>query len=77
MRALVQEHARRIGVVCQERTVELDDLRQASEILLTNAVLGVLPVTRIPDLGWQGERGPITVRLMEAAAGQGVTAWSP
>lgn len=77
MRALVQEYAQRIDVVCQERTVELDDLRQASEILLTNAVLGVLPVTRIPSLGWQRERGPITVRLMEAAAVQGVTAWSP
>jgi 4-amino-4-deoxychorismate lyase len=77
MRALVRELAVRADVECREEAFGLDRLRQANEILLTNSVLGVLPVREIPSLDWHRSRGPVTVRLMKAVADFGVGAWAP
>jgi 4-amino-4-deoxychorismate lyase len=77
MRALVRNLALRTGLECREEAVGLDELRGAREILLTNSVLGVLPVTRIPSLNWRRNRGPVTEKLMQSVAEMGVEAWAP
>jgi 4-amino-4-deoxychorismate lyase len=77
MRALVRKLALQADLECREEAVSLDELRGASEILLTNSVLGVLPVTQIPSLNWRRTRGPVTEKLMQSAAELGVEAWAP
>lgn len=77
MRALVRDLAPGIDLECREEAIGLDQLRGASEILLTNSVLGVLPVTQIPSLDWRRPRGPETVKLMQSVAELGVDAWAP
>jgi branched-chain amino acid aminotransferase len=57
----------------KERSVGPAELREASEILLTNSLIGVLPVARID--GWELEIGDSAERLREvvpaAAPGRG------
>ena len=77
MRELTRELAADMGLVCEEHEIDLDELRQADEIFLTNAVLGILPVSRVGGLGWCRERGPVARQLMRAVSELGVEAWAP
>ena len=77
MRALIIDRARQTDMECREEAIGLDELREASEILLTNSVLGVLPVTQIPSLNWRRNRGPVAEKMMQSVAELGVEAWAP
>ncbi len=64
-RKVVLDLAAKAGIRVEERAVRASELREADEVFLTNALLEVLPITR---LGTEriGEIGPITRRLHEA-----------
>jgi branched-chain amino acid aminotransferase len=48
----------------QERRISVDELRAASEVFVTSAVRGVVPVTRLDDV--PRVAGPVTARIVEA-----------
>jgi len=72
-RGAVLELARDAGIAAREASLTLDDLYQASEAFLTNAIAGVLPVVSVDGqkVG-SGKPGELTRRvrlLYEKAAG--------
>jgi para-aminobenzoate synthetase/4-amino-4-deoxychorismate lyase len=71
-RAAVLRAARDHGIRVGQKPLTLDDLTNATEVFVTNAVAGILPVTSIepPGLGWVP--GPVT-----AAFGLALTARPP
>lgn len=63
-RAAVLELAAGEGVPCVEQPLTIDDLLAASEVFLTNAVIELMPVTRIERHVVADEKpGPLTRRL--------------
>jgi branched-chain amino acid aminotransferase len=64
-RAKVLDLCRAHGIPFVETKISRDELRGASEVFITSATRGVLPVTRIDEkpLG-EGKPGPVTRRLM-------------
>jgi branched-subunit amino acid aminotransferase/4-amino-4-deoxychorismate lyase len=62
MRGLVLERAIEIGLEVREQDVRGEDLVEADEVFLTNAVRGIIPVGRIPDRSYPAH-GPCTSRL--------------
>jgi 4-amino-4-deoxychorismate lyase len=44
MRGVVLDIAKRIGLACAERDIDLDDLDRADELFLTNSLIGIWPV---------------------------------
>lgn len=50
----------------RESLVTHDDLVHASELFVTNALLGVMPVSRLDDRVFDLDRAPLTRALMEA-----------
>lgn len=66
-RQAVIECARKLGLRCAARHAAAGRLREADEAFVTNAVLGVVPLTRVGEekIG-SGKPGPITARLREA-----------
>jgi branched-chain amino acid aminotransferase len=66
-RKLVLELARQANMLPHERTLRMDDLLTAREVFLTNAIMGVMPVTRIARHAVADEKpGPITTELIAA-----------
>jgi para-aminobenzoate synthetase / 4-amino-4-deoxychorismate lyase len=65
-RAAVLRAARDRGILIGQKPLTLDELTEASEVFVTNAVAGVLPVTAIGDRAWPP--GPVTAALAAALA---------
>lgn len=66
-RSAVLDLARRQGIACEERPCTIDDLLGAREVFLTNAIMEVMPVTRIERHAVSQEKvGPITQSLGDA-----------
>lgn len=65
-RGLVLQIASDRGIECEQCPLSIDDLLDADEVLLTNAIMQVLPVVRVErrDIG-QGRVGPIGKRLYQ------------
>jgi D-alanine transaminase len=63
-RAVVLTLARKEGLAVEERSVSLEDLQTADEVLLTGTTVEVLPVVRVDGkpIG-AGQPGPVTQRL--------------
>lgn len=63
-RWLVLQIASDCGIECEQCPLTIDDLLDADEVLLTNAIMQVMPVVRVEkhDIG-QGRVGPIGKRL--------------
>lgn len=49
LRGIVQREAPKLGLVMQERALTLPDLHSAEELLVTNARIGVVPVSRVGE----------------------------
>ena len=65
-RGLVLEFASKFGIECEQCPLWIEDLLDADEVLLTNAIMQVMPVIRVErhDIG-DGRVGPIAKRLHE------------
>lgn len=63
----------RLGVAAAEEELEVDALRVADEVFLTNSIIGVRPVTAIDAFGGIAlQPGPLTARLAAHLAADGV-----
>ena len=49
VRGIVLREGPRLGIAARERTLTLDDLAHADEVLVTNARIGVVPVRRVGE----------------------------
>lgn len=63
MRRLVLESCAPLGLGAQEVDMDIADLKQADELFVTNALLGVRPVCRLDDTAYHV--GPVTRRLVD------------
>lgn len=66
MRQLViEELAPALGLTVEIKPVSLNDLKDASELLLTNSLAGIWPVVALAaeDKSWQFGKGPVCVAL--------------
>jgi 4-amino-4-deoxychorismate lyase len=63
MRRLVLESCTPLGLEAQEVDMDIEDLKQADELFVTNALLGVRPVCRLDDTVYPV--GPVTRRLVD------------
>jgi 4-amino-4-deoxychorismate lyase len=63
MRRVVLETAPLVGLNPREADLTLDDLNDADELFVTNALIGIWPVARLDERAFG--RGPATVRLMQ------------
>jgi len=63
-RQMVLERARRLKLRCAAKTLSARDLFEADEAFLTNALIGIMPLTRLGSkpIG-TGEPGPVTKQL--------------
>jgi len=68
-RAVVLDVAREAGLTVRQQACTIHDLLDAEEVFLTNAIMEVMPVTRIErhEIG-DGRVGPLTRRLRSAYA---------
>lgn len=65
-RGLVAEMSQGHGIEMRETPLTIDDLLGATEIFLTNAVMGIMPVTRIERHAVGNEKpGGVTVQMMQ------------
>ena len=67
-RAAVLRAARGHGIRTGQKPLTLDELAQATEVFVTNAVAGVLPVTAIEGVRRAWRPGPVTATLAAALA---------
>ena len=67
-RAAVMRAAREHGIRVGQKPLTLDELASASEVFVTNAVVGVRPVTAIDGLPASWRPGPLTATLANALA---------
>jgi branched-chain amino acid aminotransferase len=66
-RALVLELAEKLDLAAEEAPCTIDDLLDADEVLLTNACMEIMPVTRVEGRSIANEKpGPITRQLADA-----------
>lgn len=66
-RAAVLELAQDAGLLCEERRLDINDLLDADEVLLTSTIMLVLPVIRVEKRDIKGAKvGPVAHRLLEA-----------
>jgi 4-amino-4-deoxychorismate lyase len=63
MRRVVLETAPLVGLVPREADLTLDDLNDADELFVTNALIGIWPVAHLDDRSFT--RGAATLRLMQ------------
>jgi branched-subunit amino acid aminotransferase/4-amino-4-deoxychorismate lyase len=49
LRGIVLREAPRLGIGCELRNLTLEDLTSADEVFVTNARVGVVPVTRVGE----------------------------
>ena len=78
-RAAVLRAARAIGVRTGQKPLTLDEIAEASEVFVTNAVVGVLPVRAVAGVRRSWPTGPVATALAESLAarpadGQGIVA---
>jgi branched-chain amino acid aminotransferase len=74
-RAVVIELAGEKSIPCEQRPCTIDDLLKADEVFLTNAVMEVMPVTRIErHVVGEQKTGPVT-RLLSDAFKEMITEW--
>jgi len=64
MRAVVLETASRLGIRCEVARLTLADLDQASEIFITNSLIGAWPVRHVRARNYSV--GPVTRTIQEA-----------
>lgn len=64
MRSVVVETARKLGLKLRIAPIRLDQLRSASEIFLTNAIMRIVPVRQVDSNRYT--IGPISQRLIDA-----------
>jgi para-aminobenzoate synthetase/4-amino-4-deoxychorismate lyase len=69
-RAAVLRAARAHGILIGQKPLTLDELTQASEVFVTNAVAGVVPVTAVETLRRAWPPGPVTAALAATLAGR-------
>jgi len=67
-RAAVLRAARSRGIRVGQKPLTLDELAEATEVFVTNAVAGVIPVTAIEDSRLAWPSGPVTAALAAALA---------
>jgi branched-chain amino acid aminotransferase len=65
-RALLLDLAPALGHPARERPVTLSELSAADEVLVSNSVVGVLPVRAAGAVTWEAAPGPITRSLRTA-----------
>lgn len=66
-RAVVLERARSIGIEAEQKALTVDDLLDADEVFLTNAIMQVMPVTHVERHDIKDARvGPVTKKLSAA-----------
>ena len=65
MRAELLEQAQALGIECQVRDIELDELLGADEVFLCNSLYGVWPVRQLQARHWSV--GPLTRKLQALA----------
>ncbi|UCJ15904.1 aminodeoxychorismate lyase [Pseudomonas sp. MM211] len=65
MRAELLEQAQDLGIACQTRDIELNELLAADEVFLCNSLYGVWPVRELQDRHWSV--GPLTRKLQAIA----------
>lgn len=66
MRGVIMDMASDLDISCAELDIACDVLYGASEIFLTNSLIGIWPVRALGE--WKAEPGPITRRLQKALA---------
>lgn len=63
-RQMVLNAAKNLGIKTAVKVVTVEDLRNSEEIFLTNALVGLMPVTRFGDCKIANSQpGPVTLRL--------------
>jgi para-aminobenzoate synthetase/4-amino-4-deoxychorismate lyase len=65
-RATVLRAARDRGILVGQKPVTLGELDAATEVFVTNAVIGALPVTAVATIGRTWRPGPVTAALAAA-----------
>jgi len=65
MRAELLDQAQALGIECQIRDIELDELLGADEVFLCNSLYGVWPVRQLQARHWSV--GPLTRKLQALA----------
>ena len=68
MRAAVLHAARDHGILAGQKPLTLGELAEATEVFVTNAVIGALPVTAVETVTRAWEPGPVTAILANALA---------
>lgn len=70
-RSVVLERARALKIPVQERSIDVEELREADECFLTSAMFGVMPVVRVGRAPIGTEKlGDVTRSLIEAYLGE-------
>jgi para-aminobenzoate synthetase / 4-amino-4-deoxychorismate lyase len=69
-RAAVLRAAHGHGLLIGQKPLTLDELTQASEVFVTNAVAGVVPVTAVETVHRTWPPGPVTAALAATLAGR-------
>jgi len=67
-RAAVLRAARDHGILVGQKPLTLGELAEATEVFVTNAVIGALPVTSVATVGRTWRPGPVTATLANALA---------
>ena len=67
-RAAVMRAAHAHGIRVGQKPLTLDELASATEVFVTNAVVGVLPVTAVDGCPASWPSGPVTATLAAALA---------
>ena len=70
MRGKILEEARSAGIETHELIISTDDVANATEVFVSNALIGIWPVREIDGKGYT--RGPITLQIMRALSTIGV-----
>jgi 4-amino-4-deoxychorismate lyase len=70
MRHKIVEQAQTLDVETNFSCIPLDQLRQASELFLSNSMIGIWPVAALDH--WNYDPGPITKMIMRALSSIGV-----
>ncbi len=70
MRSKIIQQALSAGIEFRELIISTDDVANASEVFLSNALIGIWPIREIE--GTVYERGPVTLKIMQALHAIGV-----
>ena len=70
MRSKIIDEARSAGIDTRELAISTDDVANAAEVFLSNALIGIWPVREID--GKDYARGPVTLKIMRALRAIGI-----